>query len=116
MTTRFAFERYCVQSNNGNAKPTTSKIFANIKIKHCVKSVRIRSYSGPYFPAFGLNTERYSVLSALERKIELWESRELMDLLKKLKKFRNVLRPTIQHQTLTKYEGNSVATGERKRS
>ena len=26
---------------------------------HCVKSVRIRSYSGPHFPAFGLNTERY---------------------------------------------------------
>ena len=26
-----------------------------------VKSVRIRSYSCPYFPAFGLNTERYSV-------------------------------------------------------
>ena len=28
---------------------------------HCVKSVRIRSFSGPYFPAFGLNTERYGV-------------------------------------------------------
>ena len=28
---------------------------------HCVKSVRIRSYSGRYFPAFGLNTERYGV-------------------------------------------------------
>ena len=28
---------------------------------HCVKSVRIRSSSGPYFPAFGLNAERYSV-------------------------------------------------------
>ena len=28
---------------------------------HCVKNVRIRSYSGPYFPAFGLNTKRYSV-------------------------------------------------------
>ena len=27
---------------------------------HCVRSVRIRSYSGSYFPAFGLNTE-YSV-------------------------------------------------------
>ena len=27
---------------------------------HCVKSVRIRSYSGPHFPAFGLNTERHS--------------------------------------------------------
>ena len=28
---------------------------------HCVKSVRIGSYSGPYFPSFGLNTDRYSV-------------------------------------------------------
>ena len=28
---------------------------------HCVKSVPIRSYSGPHFPAFGLNTERYEV-------------------------------------------------------
>ena len=26
---------------------------------HCVKSVFIQSYSGPYFPAFGRNTERY---------------------------------------------------------
>ena len=26
-----------------------------------VKSVRIRSCSGPHFPAFGLNTEKYSV-------------------------------------------------------
>ena len=29
--------------------------------KHYVKSVRIRSYSGPHFPAFRLNTERCSV-------------------------------------------------------
>ena len=28
---------------------------------HCVKSVHIRSYSGLYFPAFRLNSERYSV-------------------------------------------------------
>ena len=28
---------------------------------HCVKSVRIQRYSGPYFPAFRLNTERYGV-------------------------------------------------------
>ena len=27
----------------------------------CVKSVRIRNFSGPHFPAFGLNTERYSL-------------------------------------------------------
>ena len=26
-----------------------------------MKGVRIRSYSGPHFPAFGLNTERYIV-------------------------------------------------------
>ena len=28
---------------------------------HCLKSVRNRSFSGPYFPAFGLNMKRYSV-------------------------------------------------------
>ena len=27
----------------------------------CVNSVRIRSYSGPHFPAFWLNTERFGV-------------------------------------------------------
>ena len=34
----------------------------NLQI-HCVKSVRILSYSGPYFPTFGLNTERSEYLS-----------------------------------------------------
>ena len=29
--------------------------------EHCVKSVRVWNCSGPYFPAFGRNTERYSV-------------------------------------------------------
>ena len=28
---------------------------------HCAKSVRTQSFPGPYFPAFGLNKERYSV-------------------------------------------------------
>ena len=28
---------------------------------HCVKSVRIRIFAGPYFPVFGLNTETYGV-------------------------------------------------------
>ena len=31
------------------------------KLENCVKSARIRSYSGPHFPAFGLNTERYGI-------------------------------------------------------
>ena len=30
---------------------------------HCAKDVPIRSYSGPYIPAFALNTERYRVVS-----------------------------------------------------
>ena len=32
----------------------------NSNYYHCVNTVRIQSYSGPYFPSFGLNTERYS--------------------------------------------------------
>ena len=36
--------------------------------KHCVKSVRIRSYSGPHFSAFGLNAERYSVSLRIQSK------------------------------------------------
>ena len=37
------------------------RIIWNFKLNHCVKSVRIRSYSGPYISGFGLNTERYKV-------------------------------------------------------
>ena len=33
---------------------------------HCVKSACIRSYSDPYFPEFGLNTERYSVSLSIQ--------------------------------------------------
>ena len=32
----------------------------HIDASNCVKSVHIRNYSSPYFPAFGLNTERCS--------------------------------------------------------
>ena len=35
---------------------------------HSVKSVRIRSYSGPYFPAFRLNTEINCTASATDVK------------------------------------------------
>ena len=33
---------------------------------HCVKSVRIRSFSGPYFTAFRQSTERYSISLRLQ--------------------------------------------------
>ena len=39
-------------------------------IKHYVKGVPIQSYSGPYFPAFGLNTERYSVSLCIQSECE----------------------------------------------
>ena len=39
-----------------------------IGILHCVKSVRIWSYSGLHFPAFALNTERYSVSLRIQSK------------------------------------------------
>ena len=29
-----------------------------LRLKRCVKSVLVRSYSGPYFPAFGLNADQ----------------------------------------------------------
>ena len=37
------------------------KDIETLKQKHCVKRVGIRSFSGPYFPVFGLNTERCGV-------------------------------------------------------
>ena len=40
---------------------TSIKYFFKSKMVHCIKSARIRSYSGPHFPAFGLNKKRYSV-------------------------------------------------------
>ena len=35
-------------------------------ILHCVRSVRIRNYSSPYFPEFVLNMDRYGVSSHIQ--------------------------------------------------
>ena len=40
--------------------------FVNFWRAPCVKSVHIRSYSDSYFPAFGLNTEMYSVFLCIQ--------------------------------------------------
>ena len=48
-------------------KITLIKFFSNAcDGKHCMKSALVRSHSGPHFPAFGLNTERYSVSLRIE--------------------------------------------------
>ena len=43
---------------------------------HCVKSVRIRSYSGLYFPVFGLNKKRYGVSLVIQAKCEKIRTRK----------------------------------------
>ena len=37
----------------------SEKLRENLTQFHCMKSIRIRSYSGPHFPVFGLNTGKY---------------------------------------------------------
>ena len=50
-----------------------SILFYHSHKKHCVKSVRIRSYAGPHFPAFGLITERYFVSLRIQSECEkIW--------------------------------------------
>ena len=44
---------------------------------HCLKSVRIRSFSDPYFPAFGLNTERYSAFLLIQSGYEKTRTRKV---------------------------------------
>ena len=45
--------------------------------RRCVKSVRIRSYSDPYFHTFRLNTKRYSVsLCISSYLVRMWENKD----------------------------------------
>ena len=52
-----------------------TRISKNIFNKHRVKSVRTRSYSGPYFPAFGLNKERYSLTLCIQSECRIMRTR-----------------------------------------
>ena len=47
----------------------------SVEVSHCVNSVCIRSCSGPYFSAFGLNTERYSVSLSIQSECEKMRTR-----------------------------------------
>ena len=48
----------------------SSTISEGLQKQDCVKNVRVWSYSGPYFPEFRLNTERYSVSLRIHSKSE----------------------------------------------
>ena len=47
--------------NSGSSSGIWGGSFLKMRLLDCIKSVCIRSYSVPHFPAFGLNTERYGV-------------------------------------------------------
>ena len=48
--------------------PELSKhlVYRDVEQSHTVWKVSEKCYSGPYFPAFGLNTERYSVFLRIQ--------------------------------------------------
>ena len=55
-------EQTPVLQNNSKTKICLSFLKCkNASKQNCVKSIRIRSYFSPYFPAFRRNTERFSV-------------------------------------------------------
>ena len=58
---------FCAMSDWVNWPRTDGAVASHvIRSRQYVKSVRIRSFSGPYFPAFGLNTERHSVFLCIQ--------------------------------------------------
>ena len=44
---------------------------------HCVKSIRYRSFSGPFFLTFGVNTEIYRVMSIFSSNVEKYGPEKL---------------------------------------
>ena len=57
-------------------KRTTLQSFFPPSELHCVKSVRIRSFSGPYFLAFRLNTEKYAVSLGIQSECQKIRTRK----------------------------------------
>ena len=75
---------------------------------HCVKNVSIRSYSGPHFPAFGLNTERYGVSFRIQTKCGKVRSRITpnTDTSHAVTKTRWTLRPAFHNSATIEKLGN----------
>ena len=55
-------------SNNVRIYKSLLSFVKKILVQYCVQSVRIWSFSGLYFPTFGLNTERYRVFLRIQSK------------------------------------------------
>ena len=67
------FKRENISTDFINHTHLKNTIENYICVKHCVKAVRIRSYSGLHFPAFTLNAERCGVSLIIESKCaKMW--------------------------------------------
>ena len=51
-----------------------------ISFHHCIKSVHIQSYSGPHFPAFRINMERYEVYKSIQNIQSIWKIRSIQNI------------------------------------
>ena len=78
-------------------------------IADIAKSVRIRSYSSPHFPAFGLNTERYEV--SLRIQSEWWKMPARTT--PNTDTFRTVRLAKKTHGTLEKFDYNDSDTANK---
>ena len=58
------------QPRSHSLKRAVSALPKSPRKKHCLKSVRTRSYSGQYFSTSGLNTERYFVSLRIRPNVE----------------------------------------------
>ena len=72
----FAKHLFCRKSVKGCFYLATKVIQSLQYQSQCVKSVPIRSFSGPYFPAFGRNKEIYSLNLRIQPKCEKIRTRK----------------------------------------
>ena len=74
------------------------------------KSVRIRSYSGPYFHAFGLNTERYELSLRIPSECEKIRTRITpnTDTFHAVQAFENSFLQELPHTTAFNFETNEM--------
>ena len=84
---------------------------------HCVKSVRIGSYSGPYFPAFGLNLSVFSPNTGkygpekLQIRILFTQCRLVSHLSLEMWKVQIILQSLIFRSCLHCFQNNFIDTG-----
>ena len=63
-----------------NVCKTFAPEWKHIISTQCVKRVGIRIFSGPYFPALGLNTERYSVSLRIQSELGKTQTRKTLNM------------------------------------